>query len=508
MLRSDVLLCIQLTADFVLPFVQDRFTERENYDYFTMLCFGCIILLNNWLHNEFEKTTRRESLFKNLKFSENAWNRYSDLSQPDREGEDVSVFKEILKGKEDAVRMRNNRFRWSYKTAFSMVISLISSILVLRSILPLVYVILFYSMFYKHIQVQMEIIGEMRKVLRKAHQNNNKLNNYESSKIRIGQGDVAKIVERKRVHNILLNEFEHEWIKLSTMCSIPIIMACIASLFSFESQPINIIMLCTKLLKSIGQITGFLSAYEDTIAKEKLYDTFWEGKNPTPLPKQYRMDILTIHKYCFKGMCTIFNQIPKIFPGDIIRLVGETGCGKTTFVNALKGVIDGLVLDSIYHPLNHFNHIVHLRQDIRDSTPFIKVSICDLFGGISRDKIIEVLIIVGLEEWFYEVMNGNIYGDIANSISGGQRTLFCTAVVLIEASSLNTQLLILDEPEQGLDTELIPEFLTNILEWLHMENPELRIIFISHLCDCVVEQLPENICWTLKIEDGQSSLFI
>lgn len=147
-----------------------------------------------------------------------------------------------------------------------------------------------------------------------------------------------------------------------------------------------------------------------------------------------------------------------------------------------------------------------MRQDIRDSIPFNDISIKDLFSRYDDNDIKDILCVVGLSKWLTVTMNNDLSKQIQNKISGGQKTLFCLALSLIEA--VDKQMLILDEPEQGLDMELIPDMLANVFEWIISKNPELRIIFISHLCDCVVSKLPKHSHWHIVRDDNEYTLTI
>jgi ABC-type transport system involved in cytochrome bd biosynthesis fused ATPase/permease subunit len=350
----------------------------------------------------------------------------------------------------------------------------------------------------------MDKAKELREARRKMQKRTDQQNNFQYKKIRIGQGNIQSVIDRKQKLVMLASEAEREWNKLSLLCSMPIIISMILSLLTCKNKPINLVMLCMTMLKSIDFITNFFSSYEDTLAKEDQYSEYWKDKIMARLPVQLPMpDVMHIMEYTFDNCRMWFSGAPVIEAGDLIRLTARTGAGKTTFVNALKGVREGLVL-AHHQPLNYFDNIAHLRQDIREAYHFSDISLSELFETRNENIIIELLDVVGLSEWYAKL--GSIHTEIKNAISGGQKTQLCLAITMLE--SVNRQMIIMDEPEQGIDKENVPEILERVFEWLHGRNPAMRIIFISHLCDCVVARLPAHKHWHITREQNVLNMII
>ena len=194
-------------------------------------------------------------------------------------------------------------------------------------------------------------------------------------------------------------------------------------------------------------------------------------------------------------------DLPKnlsINKGDIIRITGGTGAGKTTFINTLLGKDKDGKVNAIIDLKSIHDKVIHLRQDIRDATPFGRVSIYDLFASNDEQTIYQMLSVVGLLDWFENDMKKSFTNHIDGKISGGQKTLLCIAMTLFETSRMKKEMIILDEPEQGLDEEIIRKTFESMIDWLKNVNPHIRILFISHCCDCIVSRLPKHKHWHLE----------
>lgn len=176
-----------------------------------------------------------------------------------------------------------------------------------------------------------------------------------------------------------------------------------------------------------------------------------------------------------------------VFKGETLALVGESGCGKTTFGRVILRLIeptegrvlfDGLDItalsDKDLKPLRRRMQVVfqdplsslNPRMTIKDilSEPF------KLHGGFSsgeiRDRVVSLLTGVGLrEEHMYRY---------PHELSGGQRQRVC----ILRAIALNPDFLVLDEPTSALDVSVQAQIL-NLLKDLQ-EDCKLTYLLITH----------------------------
>lgn len=191
-------------------------------------------------------------------------------------------------------------------------------------------------------------------------------------------------------------------------------------------------------------------------------------------------------KYAGSGKTapTLRNVSFRMKKGEILGLVGESGCGKTTLVKAVLGMIK---TDS--GNISHYSpHPQMIFQDPYGSlNPAKKIGwILEeplrIRGGCDRrerhERVRQMLKQVGLDEKFAE--------RYPEQLSGGQRQ----RVSIASALMLNPELLIADEPVSALDVTIQAQIM-ELLMRLHKQMG-LSILFISHDLR-VVYRMCENV---------------
>lgn len=177
--------------------------------------------------------------------------------------------------------------------------------------------------------------------------------------------------------------------------------------------------------------------------------------------------------------------------GKAIGIVGESGAGKTTFVNILSGLLkptegEILIKDIENNKISFQNLVGYVPQTTFLMDTSIKENIC--FGNTMDDKKYDLILEQSqLKNFINELRNGDstIVGEKGIKISGGQRQRISIARALYNDS----QLIIFDEPTSALDSKTQEDLINSLIKL----KGQKTIIIISHIksvmqkCDEIYE---------------------
>ena len=170
-----------------------------------------------------------------------------------------------------------------------------------------------------------------------------------------------------------------------------------------------------------------------------------------------------------------------IAPGSTFGLVGESGCGKSTVLRAIAGLIPGhggrVLLDGAVAPARRdrsfFSRVQMVFQDPYGSLhprQTIAAQLAEPLHNLGLDRapgrIEAALVAVGLDPGYR--------WRFPHELSGGQRQRVAIARALI----VDPQVLLLDEPTSALDVSVQAEIL-NLLTTLRRERG-LTYLLVSH----------------------------
>ena len=185
---------------------------------------------------------------------------------------------------------------------------------------------------------------------------------------------------------------------------------------------------------------------------------------------------------------------------DKVGIIGESGSGKTTFLDILIGLINPsngkmLVDDQIIDSKNNdawMKKISFISQDISLFNESIKQNIVLDEKNINEEKLNESIIKSGLSAELPKFIDGvdTVVGDEGSFLSGGQRQ----RIGIARAIYHSREVMVLDEATTGLDSKLEEEIIESVYDLC--KNKTLFIISHNHKILSKCNKI-------LQIKDGQ-----
>ncbi len=176
-----------------------------------------------------------------------------------------------------------------------------------------------------------------------------------------------------------------------------------------------------------------------------------------------------------------------IYPGEMVLLLGGSGAGKTTFVNAVTGYekAKATILEgdkNIYRNYNQLKYNIGMvpQQDLLRTDDTVIMTLMNAAqmrmpvhcsAEERRQRVQQLLTMLGLD---------NESTELVGKLSGGQRKRLSIAVEFVA----DPDLFILDEPDSGLDGVMARELMEALRK---IANDKKIVIVITHTPDRVID---------------------
>lgn len=190
-----------------------------------------------------------------------------------------------------------------------------------------------------------------------------------------------------------------------------------------------------------------------------------------------------------------------IEPGNMVLLLGGSGAGKTTFVNAVTGYEkakaqifqDGMDVYENYGKLKHSIGFVPQQDLLRDDDTVemtlenaAQMRLPKKYSATEREARVEkVLDMFGLTDQ---------HDELVRKLSGGQRKRLSICVEFIS----DPKLFLLDEPDSGLDGVMARDLMENLRE---IADQNKIVMVITHTPDRVIDLFDKVIVLAKGTED-------
>lgn len=447
----------------------------------SLFMYGISLILSLFFNLMKNDVLEKKGVNKKKQYERDLWIKYSQLDLVSREKSTVDEFQQKL------TRASYSQLcivSWGISSIMHVctsIIGLIYIIIYINSYEIIMYLVIFNILWYNFVSSKMiKKYHETRSNTKKIRDTNYSLRKLYSLRIHEYENTIDKYTECCNEIDNLMVYLNNKWSQCISFQQLPnmIILLIIPFVMHDKKMYPVIVMVFNNYISSVRSVSSFINRYEEIRSDIECMNDFWKGK--TMIKKSIQKEIpdeLTI-MYNKKIQLTIHK-------GDRVILQGSSGSGKTTLLKGIAGYIDAMNIDMTVY----FDKIVYMKQTIRETILVSVTTIRQLFYDEQDDYLIEQCIEHAYAwDWYSKTMNRKLDIAINNKISGGEKSRLCIAITIYKVIKQDAQWLILDEPEQGLNSELAICIIENIFKTFL----NVTIFVATHICDCKIKRLNIN----------------
>lgn len=250
-----------------------------------------------------------------------------------------------------------------------------------------------------------------------------------------------------------------------------------------------LLILMSRVVPSISRIASYIQNIKfNEVVFENIYEKFKNAKivhQGKIKPKTFSsIEFKNVSFKYDKNLEFVFNDYNfRISKGEKILILGESGSGKSTFIDILIGlqkINNGKVYFNNneindYHNLNLNELISYLPQETYLFNSSLKSNITLLEDNevVDEEKFNECIHLSCIDKFINKLSNGTntLIGEDGSKLSGGQKK----RIGLARAFYNLKDILILDEPTNFLDENTELQIIKNILM-----KKKLTVVMVSH----------------------------
>ena len=240
-----------------------------------------------------------------------------------------------------------------------------------------------------------------------------------------------------------------------------------------------------KILPSINRIVQCIQRfnfYSPVI--NQVYKDLMETKDEISTPKNINIKNIEINNLSFSyknPSKKILEKIDlKINSGDKILIIGDSGIGKSTFLDLLVGLqtpdSGKITINNNFELSKKFNltsSLAYVSQKIFIFNKSLKDNVSLSTENFDENKFKKAIKIANLDEVVSKLPNGvhTELGEFGSILSGGQKQ----RIMIARAIYKNENFIIMDEPTSSLDQET-----ANLIIKILIEKKDITVVMVSH----------------------------
>jgi len=296
---------------------------------------------------------------------------------------------------------------------------------------------------------------------------------------------LVNLLEMITISNRRIRESWKKWQDLIDETIFLKILNYIVLLISFSKSDLSVSLIIYSLFRRFSRTLSTMMEFSHAIQRSQVDYEEWNilWKNIGIRQQQCHKilpNIINIEKFIFtrNNFQLELERDFEVKKGNAILVRGESGSGKTTFFELLRGRLQGLKFRE-GNPANFGSEYSAYTAQLRE-IPIVDVSIqeiCNPNSAYHLSILSQCLSICQLMSW---MKYRKLYSPInAETSSGEKNRLLLALLVLYPLITEKKPVLILDELENGLDPPLAYKILERILNLAKSQN--ITVFVSSHL---------------------------